>query len=538
MDRTEKKKSFVYGAFVLIAGGLIVKIIGALFKIPIVPLIGKTGFGYFSTAYDVYTFLYVFATSGLAVAVSRLVTESNAKGRFKESQKILRVTLMTFMSFGIVATLVLLLGARQIADMLGNPSAWMAICAIAPAIFFETIIASYSGYFQGNKNMVPTATSQIIVALTKLIAGYGLAWYLLSRGFGLEVAAGGAIFGVTLGTLLGASSLVLRKLFVKETVPFNNLMVKNDTQPAGVLIRKVLSISIPITIGASVLSVTNFVDMALVLNRLQVAGFTEEAANDLFGVYKMAVTIFNLPTAIIVPLGVGVIPYLSEKYSLRRYDESASLVHSVLRLSMLMGMPAAVGIAVMSKPIMMLLWGSVPDDVATAAPLLTTLGPAILCVCLVSITNNVLQAVGRERVPVGTMMVGGVVKIITNYTLVGQSAINIHGAPIGTNLCYAVITFLNLIIIYRSLKMKPDLMGGLVKPGIAAAACGAVAYFSHPLLAGAVGDKIATVIAILLGALVYFAGLLLLRALRREDVILLPKGKKIEKILEKYGLIR
>ncbi len=530
-----KRQNFMQGALILMIGGLLVKVIGAIFKIPLTNKIGADGMSLFNQAYDIYTWLYIITTAGLPVAVSRMVAESRSAGKFKQAQKILRIAFLSFFVLGIIATGAMIIFSHELASLLSNPDAYFCIMLIAPAILFEVIMSAYRGYFQGCQNMTPTAISQIIVAVVKLGLGYALACILADNGYDTVFVAGGAIFGVTAGTFLGALYLFIKRLFSKRDEEQGAVLETDDSKD---IFKKMLAIVIPVTIGSSVLSVTNLVDSAVVMGMLQDgAGLTYETAKLVYGSYSsLARTLFNLPTALIVPLGVSVLPTISERFSSGRLGEANEVIQSAIRLTMMLALPSGFGLAFLSKPILSLLYTN-QVEIDIAAPLLTELAPAIIFVCLVSITNNMLQAIGKEKVPVVTMLIGGFIKVLLSILLVGNPAVAIKGAPISTNICYAIITLLNMLVLVRALGGVRSIFKTFLKCLAAGAACGISAWLITTFLAGIIPSKLLTVAAICVGALVYFVLLGLLGGYNEKDILMLPKGEKIKNILAKIGWI-
>lgn len=513
----------------LVVSNAIVKVIGALFSIPITNMIGGEGNGIFTVAYYVYTAMFVISTAGLPVAVSRMVAEANALGRYGEVRRIFRVALILFTVIGGVVTSFMMIFARQLVAMIGNSLAYYAVLAIAPSIFFVSIVSAFRGYFQGLANMVPTAISQVIEAAGKLVFGLLLTYVLIDRGYSLEIVVAGSIGGVTIGTLLSALYVILVKLRTGSGLPAGAI---DTAAPAGYseIARRLIRIAVPVTIGSSVLSITNFIDMGIVLNRLQDAGRTEEAANYIYGCYSMAVKMWNMPQALVTALAVSIIPAVAAAYARRDNAKAAGTITAALRFTGVMAFPCAAGLAVLAHPILSLLYYRVPDEVDVAAPLLVLISPAVLLVALVSVTNAMLQAMGREKVPMATLLTGGVVKLITNYLLVGTPGIEIYGAPIGTTLCYGTIALLNLVIISKNIR-GVAVVRSFLRPFLAAAAMGVFAYFSYMPLNGLLGARVGVVAAIGLSACVYLVLLVVFRALPREDVVMLPKGEKIARLL-------
>lgn len=528
---TKRRNSFVEGAFILIAANLITKVIGAIFKIPLGNMLGADGMGLFYVAYNIYTALFVISTAGLPVAISKMVSEANALGRQAESRRILTVALTAFSLFGLAATGVLWFGAGPFTRLVGNSAAFLAVRAVAPSLFFVSVMSVIRGYYQGLSDMVPTAVSQVLEALGKLVMGYLAASLLQRAGYGLPVAAAGAIAGVTFGSAVSTLYLVGRHLLGSRRGP---RAPKGPISSRRAILKRIILISVPVMVGASVLSLTNLIDMAMVMNRLQDIGFSEGAANTLYGSYGLAQTLFNLPQTLVVALSVSIIPAISAAYARRNRELAQRTVNAALRIASLIALPSAAGFLVLAGPILDLIYYAKPEDSATAAPLLTILGAAVFFVAMVSLTNSILQAVGRVYVPVYTMLIGGGVKLAVNYVLVGTPAFNISGAPIGTALCYAVITLLNLIAIHR-VGLPIAYAKVYARPAAAAALMGVFTWLIRDPVCALAGGRWGVLAVIALSAVFYGLMLLAVRALPREDVLLLPKGDKIAKILRLRG---
>lgn len=526
-----KSASFFEGALVLVLSNAIVKVIGALFSIPITNMIGGDGNGIFTVAYYVYTAMFVISTAGLPVAVSKMVAEANALGKYTEVRRIFRVALITFALVGGVCTAVMMFGARWFVARIGNSLAYYAVLAVAPSIFFVTIISAFRGYFQGLSNMVPTAISQVIEAGGKLIFGLLLTYILIERGYPLEIVVAGSIGGVTIGTALSALYVIFVRIKGGSGLPPEGALDANSAPSYGALTKRLIQIAVPITIGSSVLSITNLIDMGVVLNRLQDVGHSEEQANFIYGCYNMAVKMFNMPQALIVALSVSIIPAVAAAYARKDNAKAASTITAALRFTGIMALPCAAGLAVLSKPILSLLYYKLPEEVDMAAPLLVIIAPAVLLVALVSVTNSILQAMGRVNVPMITIVIGGAIKLFTNNLLVGTPGIEIYGAPVGTTLCYGSISILNLIIISRQIK-GVSVIKSFFKPFAASAIMAVFTYFAYGPISGLFGGRIGVIVTVGLSAVVYLVALIAIKALPKEEVLMLPKGQKIAKMLK------
>ena len=528
----QKNRTFFGGTLVLMLSGILVKVIGAFFSIPLANLYGADGNDIFISAYYVYTAMYVISSAGLPVAVSKMVSEARALGKGREVRAIARVTLITFLVLGAVLSAAMVLLVDEICLFIGG-SCRYAILTVAPTIFFTCIVSAVRGYFQGMANMIPTAVSQIIEALGKLVFGLGLAWYLMAEGYALDIVVAGAIGGVTLGTVFSALFVILYALRHKDE---EHLPEVGSCRPAGEILRTLIRLAIPITVGASVFSVSSLIDTFMVKLRLQEGCFmTDAAAGYTYGAYGYAVKLFNLPLSLVTAIGVSIIPAISGALALGSRDKAVQLTESAFRLTGLLAFPCAVGLAVIPQPILEVLFTNQPEACALAAPLLRLLAPAVFLAGMVSVSNPVLQAAGKVNLPVAAMAAGAGVKIACNYVLVGLPEIGIHGAPIGTSLCYLLILVINLVNI-RRLQVPFSLRRSFLRPLLAAGVMGVFVWLIYDPLSeifgsGRLMSLLAVLLTVALAAVIYLLMLVALKALPKEDVLMLPKGEKIAKFL-------
>ena len=521
---------------ILVAGTFIAKIISAGFKIPLQHLIGNTCMGIFNSAYQYYTVMFVIATAGVPVALSKLVSEAAALGRAREVKRIARLAALVFISFGALCAFALYSAAGWIANASKNPMAFASIRAIAPAVFFVAVIAVVRGCFQGLSNMTPTALSQIVEAAGKVMLGLFFASRAAAAGLDAPEKAACAILGVTAGEALAALVMLLYAGFGRKTT--RTAALNDMCRPYRQLMRVLLLTVIPVTLTSSVTSVTTLVDTAMLVSRLQGIGYTLSEANALYGVYTgQAFTMFNFPQTLITALATAVLPALAGAYAQQNHTLAAQNMGSAMRIAMLIALPSCVGYVVLAHPIISLLFADDPVfaknpmlDPALGGNLLCILALAIPAVALVGLSNAILQAIGQVKVPVLTMLFGGVCKIVLNYLLVGHQAIHIYGAPIGTIACYTLIAALNLWWLRRYIQL-PKLDKLFMRPFAACMGMGAAASIIHRLLAPQFGS-VAVLAAIAVAGMVYLVLLLALSALEKEDILLLPGGKKLVKLLK------
>ncbi len=566
------------GALILAAANFLVKIIGAFFKVPLYELIGKEGNGIFNVAYQIYTFMFIIATAGFPIAVSKMVAESVAKNDEYDARRIFETAFVLLGTIGIVGSVVLYVFADSLAALLGNPDSAMGIRVISPAVFFVSIVSAYRGYFQGKQNMYPTAASEVVESLTKLVLGIAAALLFVRMAVNPDIAkvvdfsanqissihnrtvysATGAIFGVTAGTFLALLlMMIIYTCREKKAKPLPGQAIRSRMN----IMKNLVLIAIPITIGASVSSLTSLVDLATIMNRLVVnpdvfepysyifaqgtefarsaaeeswEGFVllQKKANSLYGMYTgQAQTMFNLPLTIVVALSMSIVPAISTAIAEKNLSQANTITASVLRITVLFALPCAMGFFLLSEPILRVLYSD-----ANASILLQRLSLAVVFVAVVSVSNAVLQAYGKVYIPVVNMLVGGVIKVLMNYFLIPVWGID--AAPIATTVCYGVIAILNIGYIVSKLKIRLSFVYMVIKPIIASIIMGAAAILCYRLLSQLMpGSRFVTFVAIAIAAAVYAVALVFVRCLKKEDILNLPKGAKLAEIMERYRLI-
>lgn len=541
--QTQKQNSFFGGAAILAAGILIVKLIGMFYKIPLINIIGEAGAADFNNAYNIYAVLLTVSTAGLPVAVSKLVSEANALNRRNQVRRTFRLALVLFLTLGIISFLVMFFRADALAGMMNDSKAAAGIRALAPAVVCVGCLAALRGYSQGHSNMAPTSVSQIIEALCKLVVGLGLAFWLVKQGKDPDVAAAGAITGVTVGTVVALVYMVL-DFFLSRGREDTHGTDRPDS--AGSILANILKIAVPITLSSSMVGIVTVIDSSLVQGQLQSAlNLTEKASRTLYGNYSGALNIYNLPTSLMAAITASVIPAVSAALARRDRRGAARITGSALRITALLSFPMGVGLFVLGTPIIRLLFPRL--NVEVAGPLLSTLGVATPFVCMVLVCNSVLQAHGFINLPVIVMVLGGIVKIVNNYNLVG--AIGIAGAPVGNILCFGLALVLDLVVITRVIPNRPRLLPIFVKPAIASAIMGGAAWAVYGLLSriltaeqvneagetirvvSRMGNALGIFLAIAVAGVVYLVLVVAIRAISKDDLALMPKGDKLARLL-------
>ena len=527
MINTKKStQGFVGGVAVLTVSAAVVKLIGLFYKIPLIHLIGIEGMAYFLAAYHIYTLLFTISTAGLPVAVSILVSKSLAIGNEYAVEKIYRSSLLLFSSIGAACCITLTVAARPIASSINIPEAYLCIRAIAPSLVFVAAGSAVKGYFQGRQNMRPTGISQIIEAACKLGLGLLFTVYAKKQGRSLPEIAAAAIFGLTCGVIISTLYLFLSV----SNHPKDRSKGKNCDIKVKKIIGWILSVSAPVTLSAAVISMTSFADTVLISSRLQHAGYSTPVANAMYSSYgNLSVPIFNLVPAFVSPIAVSIAPMISEAAAKRDLARQRKLMASAFRIVGLVAIPSAIGIATFGYEILRLVFPHQTEAVSIAAPLLTVLAPAIFFSCLITLTNAILQAYGKAGKSIVSTAVGASLKIVSEFFLVGIPSINIFGAPISTLICDVAIVTFNLYFVFKYTSVAERVISLF---GKTLAAAGISTVFTS-FAVGFVKTKYVVLIAVAINVAAYLLVTVISGSLLQDDVEMLPKGKKIYRVLQK-----
>ncbi len=530
MSDSQKKQNFLQGTALLAMATAIVKVIGALYKIPLNAIIGEQGFGYFNTAYEIYNVLLMISTAGLPVAMSRMISQANSLGHYNQVRRIYRTARAIFLGLGITGSLLMTLFCRQLAAFQNQPDAWAAIGCLGPCVLLICIMSTFRGFFQGRSNMLPTSVSQVLEAVTKLIVGMIAAVILLKLTNSIALAAGGAILGVTASCLL--SSVYLYSRFGKT---YRELPESGETPASfGETAKQLLRIAVPITVGSACLQVITALSSKIYMGRLLASGVTQQAADTMRGVHVMTQTIFNMPCAFITPITISIIPAITAQLTLCQDQEAKGTEESAIRITGLISMPCAFGLAILAEPVTALLGGYTGENLALATKLMTVLAITIIFNAIVLVTTAIMQAHNRAGRPVINMLIGGGLKLAAVYILTGNRNIGIVGTPLGTLLSYVAISLLNIVSLRSLLAHPPAVVRNLSRSFLAAAIMGLFTYgaFAGLKALGITSRLLLCAVPICVGVVVYCLAAVKCKAITHEDCLLLPKGEKIAKLLK------
>ena len=529
MSESQKKQNFLQGTALLAMATAIVKVIGALYKIPLNAIIGEQGFGYFNTAYEIYNVLLMISTAGLPVAMSRMISQASSLGHYNQVRRIYATARGIFLTLGIVGTLLMTVFCRQLAAFQNQPDAWAAIGCLGPCVLLICIMSTFRGFFQGQSNMLPTSISQVLEAVVKLIVGMVAALVIIKMTNSIPLAAGGAILGVTASCMV--SSVYLFSCFRKSYKFLPKTEETVDSYKATA--KGLLIIAIPITLGSAGLQLLTMLETKIYMGQLLSHGWSQNEADTMRGIYGMTQTIFNMPCAFITPITISIIPAITAQLTTGDRAAAKATEESAARITGLISMPCAFGLALLAEPVTALLGGYTGDNLALATKLMAVLGASIAFNAVVLVTTAIMQAHGHVNRPVINMLIGGVLKLAAVYILTGNKAVGIVGTPIGTLSCYVCIAALNIFSIRKLVENPPALVKNLLRPFLAALVMGifVFAVFMGLKYVGITSRLILCGAPIAVGVVAYVLAAVKIKVITRSDCLLLPKGEKIAKLL-------
>ncbi|MDO4607754.1 MAG: polysaccharide biosynthesis protein [Clostridia bacterium] len=561
-NNKRKQQSFEYGAIILLCSTILVKIIGAVFKIPLSNLLGEVGRGYFYRAYDIFNPIYTLAMAGLPIAVSKVVAEHFSAGRYKDVRQSLTVTKKIFTITGLIAFVLMLVIVYFLVFLNGNIEQSYSMFIIAPALLFCCVMSAYRGYFEGLRNMYPTAISNIIESLGKLILGLGFAFAIMNVTGGNEaLGAAGAMLGIVIGGAASAVFLHCRYKLKGDGITKSEYDSSVQSQDTKTAIKAIIAIAVPVALASLANTVTSFIDVVMVNFQLdnlvdnnadflrkmyeksiadynatrQLNGFLndDKLSAFLYGVRGNAFTLYNLIPTITSVLGVSALPVVASAWKKNNFASLNKNIESTIKLASIISMPAGIGFIFLGKNIMSLLY----SDVASyeiGGPMLQIYGFAAIFAGLAIPLINILQAIGKEKISLLNVAYGAVIKVIVNFIFVSIPQLNVKGAAIGTLASYIIIFFANFFSVIKFTKMKPNVFNIIFKPFFAGVCCGLTTLILNINFLG----KFGTVIEIAVSAIVYFIILVLFNTFSPDDVLALPKGEKVLKAFIKFKIIR
>ncbi|MEA5057673.1 MAG: polysaccharide biosynthesis protein [Anaerotignum propionicum] len=540
-ERVKRKTSFVKQAAILATASILVRFLGFVYRVPLTNMIGDSGNGIYSAGYYIYTFLLILSSAGLPAAISKMVSERLALKEYRNAHKVFQSALIVSGTLGLIFAVLLAVFAQEVANFSNAPEGYYCILTLSPTIFVVGIMSAFRGYFQGMNTMVPTAISQIIEQVFNAFFSVYLAYLFLSYGVptgqkNIPLGAAGGTMGTGIGAVAGLLVILFSYLLIRPTIKKKvkrchqaNEESRKDT------ILQLLKTAWPIIAGTAVFSITNLIDMKMVMHILENTGHTHENALLLYGQLSgKYVTLTTLPVSISTALATAALPSIASSVKLKEFKQVRRKMNLTFRLSMIISVPAAVGIGVLGDPIIQLLFPNAKEG----GTLLMVGAVSILFLALCQTATGILQGIGHIKIPVIGAVLGAIVKIILNYVLIAIPQLNVLGAVLSTTGCYLVAGVFDVIMLSRITAVKFDMMGTFLKPiagstvmGIASLAIYHIVNMLYP------SNTLATLTSILFAVGIYGLVMLLIGGITEEDLRSLPMGTKLIGILRRFRMI-
>ncbi len=578
---TGKKQNIAEGALILTLAIAIVKIVGAIYKFPLISRLAGGGWGYYQTAYNIYSAIYAVAVTGFPSAISRMVAAAYAEKRYRDCLRIREQAIKLFAVIGVLGCGILMAGAKWLTGtVMENPNCYLAVLAVAPSLIFSCLMAAYTGYYQGMSNMVPTAISEVVQVLFKAGFGYG-AVVLINRALNYEyeaygtvlgiaeteatvasailsVCAAGAIFGVSVSTFAGWVAMKTVYRVSGCLIPDELLGEESVTYGGKGIMKEILRLGLPLALSSVTLRTASLIDNATVIRCLNKVIETDlptlyashnglfseidvqvaDLANYLYEVYGYGMPFFDLIPTITATFSTSALPHITGAYSTGDQEMVNKNINTTMNITMLIAAPAGFGLAFMARPILDLIYPSLPVGAQLAAPMLTVLGIAAIFSCLTSSVNTMLQAVGRIHVPVVLMAVGCAAKIAVNYVFVSIPRYNIKAAPLGNLCCFAITAITGIILLLHYSKVKINFFHTFLKPMLGGAGAGFLAKLVYDFMVPVFGRRIPSLVGIIVAVIFYSACVLLFNFITREEMLSIPGLKNLVPYLDKLKLLK
>ncbi len=541
-ERTEKKSglgdSFFKGTFILTIAGFVVKIIGSLNWIFVSRILGGEGIGLYQMAFPIYFFAMTVSQAGVPVAISIITSERVALKDIYGAKRVFHVTLGLMLFTGLFFSVLTFLSARWLIDwhFIRDARAYMSVVVLAPTVFFVTFLACSRGYLQGWQRMTPTAVSQIVEQIFRVITMILLASLLLP--WGIDYAAAGASLGALAGAVTGLMVLVYYHIRLNRDIEreYGSLLQESAAQPqesVGRIIRRIFTLSLPVSAASIMLPVVSNLDLLIVPQRLEVAGYSVSEATELFGYLTgMAVPLVNLACIITASMAMSIVPAISEARALKDKKRVFSQAASSVRISNIVCFPAFIIVFSLATPIASLIYNA-----PGAGPAVMISSVSIVLLGLHQVTTGILQGLGHPSIPMVNMILAAAAKVLLNWELTAIPTLGIMGAAWATAADMGVAAFINLFFIYKFIGYRIELIPLLKTILSSIIMAGAVWGSYHFSLLWWNIPAISTFGAVFVGILVYLASMLITGGLMKDDLVRIPMIGRIGiRVLSRVGI--
>ena len=541
----ENNTSFLKNVLMLMVAQVAVKVLGLVYRILIVDAdgFGNVGNGYYSTGYQIYMVLLAISSMGIPNVISKMVSERVAKDDYIGAKKLFKVSLALFTSVGAALGALLFVGSDFIATAILKASGVKyTLMVLAPAVPLVSASAVLRGYFAGLGSMKANSTSQVVEQFFNCVLSVGFVYASVGQDTAVMAAAGN--LSTTLACLVAVFYLAFyyrsRRKDINEECQAQDKPSENI--PAKKLVWVILAVSIPFSISSLISTANSAIDTVTVSRCIQnVFASTiadpvrlEETAMNLYGILQKAETVTHLPMAVSSTLYAAMVPVVSAAFAKGDMQAANRKISSSVFMSSLIICPCMGGLVVLAEPILKMLYPSAPEGALILQLLVLTLP---LC-SLTYILNGVLYGAGKLKVPAIALGIGAIVKLILNISLISIPSLNIYGAVISTITYQTVVFIIETVIVYRTVDITLDYRQCFLKPALSALVMSIAVWVAYSLVSRIAGNTVSTVISVAFGVIVYAVALFIFKTFTKEDILELPMGERIAKLLSKVGVMR
>ena len=545
--KSRNSNNFIVQGSILAIAGVLVRLLGLFKRIPLAYIIGDTGNGYYATAFDIYQIFYTISAYGIPVALSKLVSAKVSKGEYKNADKIFKCALKFSIVIGLLSSFIVFFFSNQLAGAFGEPMSYLALRMISPTLLIVCVLSVFRGYYQGMGTMVPTAISQVLEQIAVVGVGIGASYFLAKYGtkvgmllhneqYKYAYGAAGAIGGCVAGAVLALLFMLL--MYKAGSRRFKRNIYKDPTtviDSSYSIYRSVILTIIPIVISSSVTTVSGFCDHFIHNKVMDIKGFAEMKTVN-WGIYSgKYMVLVSVVLALSSAMGMATVPTLSGHVKKKEFDIVTRKVKSVIRITMLVAIPAAIGLAALAPSVMFLLF-STTNEVAPTLLRIGSLG--IILFSLSSITGYILQGMSHLYVPIKHALISMMIHLSLMTLLLFTTDLKIYAVALSNNVFALVMCILNVRAIMKILRCRIDFVKIFGMPLVSSAVMGVLIYFINKVLCGNGFSRIKILLTIAIGAAVYFLIMLLTRSISKEELSRLPGGRMLAGILERFHLVR
>lgn len=550
MDSNKKtsklNNNFLIQGSILAIASVFVRMLGLFKRIPLPYIIGDVGNSYYSAAVDIYQLFWTISAYGIPVALSKLVSAKVSKGEYRNAEKIFKCTLKFALLMGTFSTLIVFFFSDSLARVFREPMSYMAVKAIAPSLVMVCVLSVFRGYYQGMGTMVPTAISQVFEQIATVLVGLTAAYFLTKYGnkvglllhnenYKYAYGAAGAVMGCVAGSFIAMVFIIL--LYRSNRRKFKKNVYKDPTNKLDsslTIYKSIILTIIPVVISSSVTTLSNLLDHYLHNLFMDIKGLSEIKTVN-WGVYSgKYMVLVSVVLALSTAMGAATVPTLSGHIKKKEFDIALSKISSVIRLTMLVAIPAAVGLAFMAPSLIYLLFSSTNP---VAPNLLRIGGVGIILFSLASLTSYILQGINHLYTPIKHALIALCVHVLLMSGLLYFTDLGIYSVALSNNVFAFIMSALNILSIKRILSYKQELKKTFIFPLCSALLMGIVIFVLDKVLCKNGFSRVKIILTVLVGAFVYFVSILLTKTVGKEEILKFPMGKKIYSLLNKLHLV-